>query len=121
MGVTARSRTGPRNHDATGRAERRQIASARISGNAGDALLAHFAGTAGAVAILSAPESADAASVMASADATGRTTREKIANANPFLQRFTVADLKSWANRKMNKKQVNQICRVISAEALQQG
>lgn len=87
----------------------------------GTLYLAHFAGTAGAVAILSAPESADAAAVMASADATGRTTREKIANANPFLQRFTVADLKSWANRKMNKKQVNQICRVISAEALQQG
>src|SRR5215475_2329158 len=87
----------------------------------GTLYLAHFAGTAGAVAILSAAESADAASVMASADATGRTTREKIANANPFLQRFTVADLKSWANRKMNKKQVNQICRVISAEALQQG
>jgi len=87
----------------------------------GTLYLAHFAGTAGAVAILSAAESADAASVMASADATGRTTREKIANANPFLQRFTVADLKSWANRKMNKKQVNQICRVTSAEALQQG
>jgi hypothetical protein len=72
--------------------------------------LAHFAGGAGAVAILSAPHSADAASVMAGADATGRTTREKIANANPFLQRFSVADLKSWADRKMDRKQGNQTC-----------
>ena len=63
--------------------------------------LAHFAGGAGAVAILSAPEDADAASVMASADATGRTKREKIIKANPFLERFTVADLRSWADRKM--------------------
>ena len=63
--------------------------------------LAHFAGGAGAVAILSALEDADAASVMASADASGRTKREKIIKANPFLERFTVADLKSWAHRKM--------------------
>jgi hypothetical protein len=63
--------------------------------------LAHFAGPAGAVAILSALENADAASVMASADATGRTTRETIVKANPFLQNFTVADLRSWADRKM--------------------
>jgi hypothetical protein len=63
--------------------------------------LSHFAGRAGAVAILSAPDNADAASVMASADATGRTTREKIVKANPFLHSFTVADLKSWADRKM--------------------
>ncbi len=63
--------------------------------------LSHFAGRAGAVAILSAPENADAASIMASADATGRTTREKIVKANPFLEGFTVADLKSWVDRKM--------------------
>ena len=63
--------------------------------------LAHFAGPAGAVAILSALENADAASVMASADATGRTSRETIVKANPFLQNFTVADLRSWADRKM--------------------
>jgi hypothetical protein len=63
--------------------------------------LAHFAGPAGAVAILSALENADAASVMASADATGRTSRETIVKANPFLQNFTVADLRSWAVRKM--------------------
>jgi hypothetical protein len=63
--------------------------------------LSHFAGAAGAVAILSAPDNADAASIMAGADATGRTTRVKIVKANPFLERFTVADLKSWADRKM--------------------
>jgi hypothetical protein len=63
--------------------------------------LAHFAGPAGAVAILSALENADAASVMASADATGRTTREIIIKANPFLKNFTVADLRSWADRRM--------------------
>jgi hypothetical protein len=67
----------------------------------GTLYLSHFAGGSGAVALLLAPDNADAAAVMASADATGRTTREKIVNANPFLQRFTVADLKSWADRKM--------------------
>ena len=64
----------------------------------GTLYLAHFAGGAGAVAILSAREDADAASVMADA---GRTKREKIVRANPFLERFSVADLRSWANRKM--------------------
>src|ERR1035437_332232 len=68
---------------------------------AGTVYLAHFAGGAGAVAILSAPENADAALVMASADATGRTKREKIIKANPFLEHFTAADLKIWADRKM--------------------
>ena len=67
----------------------------------GTLYLAHFAGGAGAVAILSALKDSDAASVMASADATGRTKREKIIKANPFLERFTVADLQSWADRKM--------------------
>jgi hypothetical protein len=67
----------------------------------GTLYLAHFAGGAGAVAILSALENADAAFVMASADTTGRTKRDKIIKANPFLERFTVADLKSWADRKM--------------------
>jgi hypothetical protein len=68
---------------------------------AGTLYLAHFAGAAGAVAILSAMENADAALVMATADATGRTKREKIIKANPFLERFTVADLRNWADRKM--------------------
>lgn len=63
--------------------------------------LAHFSGSAGAVAILSAPEDADAAGVVASADRTGRTTRDEIIKANPFLEHFTVADLKNWAYCKM--------------------
>jgi hypothetical protein len=67
----------------------------------GTLYLAHFAGAAGAVAILSVPENADAASLIASADATGRMTRDKIVGANPFLRDFTVADLKNWADRKM--------------------
>jgi hypothetical protein len=65
--------------------------------------LAHFAGAAGAVAIISAPEDADAALVMAKADATGRTKRDKIIKSNPFLEHFTVADLKSWADRKISQ------------------
>ena len=70
----------------------------------GTLYLAHFTGAAGAVAVLSALEEADAATTMASADATGRTKREKLVNANPFLARFTVADLKSWADRKMRTR-----------------
>jgi hypothetical protein len=38
---------------------------------------------------------------MAGADATGRTKREKIVKANSFLERFTVVDLRNWADRKM--------------------
>src|ERR1700688_3002087 len=64
--------------------------------------LTYFAGPAGAVAILPVSENADAASLMASADATGRTTREKLVNANPFLKALTVGDLKNWADRKMS-------------------
>jgi hypothetical protein len=64
--------------------------------------LAHFAGGAGAVAILSAHADADAASVMAAADAMGGTKRERIVNANPFLDHFTVADLRNWADRKIS-------------------
>jgi hypothetical protein len=67
----------------------------------GTLYLAHFAGGAGAVAILSAAENADAALIMATADASGRTKRERIVKANPFLERFTVADLRNWADRKM--------------------
>jgi hypothetical protein len=67
----------------------------------GTLYLAHFAGGAGAAAVLSAPDDADAATTMAEADSTGRATREKIVTANPFLEKFTVADLKIWADRKM--------------------
>lgn len=67
----------------------------------GSLYLAYFAGPAGAVALLSSPENADAASHMAAADARGRTTREKLVNANPFLKVLTVGDIKRWADRKM--------------------
>ncbi len=69
--------------------------------SAGAVYLAHFAGAAGAVALLTASDSADASLVLASADATGRTKREQLIKANPFLEHFTVADLKIWAERKM--------------------
>jgi hypothetical protein len=68
---------------------------------AGTVYLAHFAGRAGAVAILSAPDNSDAALVIASADSTGRTKRGRLIKANPFLEHLTVADLKVWADRKM--------------------
>jgi len=83
---------------------------------AGTVYLAHFAGGAGAVAILSAPENADAALVMASADATGRIKREQIIKANPFLEHFTVADLKIWADRKMRGPGLH-LTEVFAAEA----
>ena len=67
----------------------------------GSLYLAYFAGPAGAVALLSGAEHADAASVMAAADATGRTTRQKLVRANPFLEVLTVRDLKNWADHKM--------------------
>ena len=67
----------------------------------GSLYLAYFAGPAGAVALLSGAEHADAATVMAAADATGRTTRQKLVRANPFLEVLTVGDLKNWADHKM--------------------
>lgn len=75
-----------------------------ISVNAGTLYLSHFAGVAGAVAIMSAPDAEDAAEIMANADATGRMTRNIIVRANPFLENFTIADLKKWAEQKMLKK-----------------
>ena len=38
---------------------------------------------------------------MAYADTTGRTKRDRIVKANPFLDHFSVADLELWADRKM--------------------
>lgn len=67
----------------------------------GSLYLAHFAGPAGAVALLSGADSADAATLMAAADSTGRTTRARLVSANPFLKQRTVGDLKQWADRKM--------------------
>lgn len=69
--------------------------------------LAHFAGGSGAVAILLADENADAASVIAKADAKGRIKREQIIKGNPFLQNFSAGDLKRWADRKMRGPHLN--------------
>jgi hypothetical protein len=63
--------------------------------------LAHFAGPGGAVAILTAPESANAADVIANVDSRPGVTRDKIVNGNPFLKHFTAKDLKNWADLKM--------------------
>jgi hypothetical protein len=70
---------------------------------AGTLYLSHFAGGAGAVALLLAADADDAASVMARADVTGQTTRERLVRANPFLNSLTIADLKSWADNKMRR------------------
>ena len=67
----------------------------------GSLYLAYYAEPAGAVALWSSPENADAASFMADADTRCRTTREKLVNANPFLKVLTVGDIKRWADRKM--------------------
>jgi hypothetical protein len=91
----------------------REIVARMVEGNAamlkkrglpvtpGTLYLAHFAGSAGAVALLTGADNLDAATLLASADASGRSTREKLVKANPFLATFTVGDLKSWADRKM--------------------
>ena len=68
---------------------------------AGTLYLAHLAGAAGAAALLKAPPHADAAGVMAMADASGRTSRTQIVKANPFLDDYTVTDIRQWADRKM--------------------
>ncbi len=68
---------------------------------AGTLYLAHFAGTAGAIAVLSSPDNENAAAILANADMSGHTTPKKLVTANPFLSEFTVADLKHWADRKM--------------------
>jgi hypothetical protein len=67
----------------------------------GTLYLTHFAGVAGAVALLSGSDKEHAATIMAKADASGHLTRAKIVAANPFLADFTVADIKHWADAKM--------------------
>jgi hypothetical protein len=84
----------------------------------GTLYLSHFAGPAGAAAVLSAAEGADAASIMANADATGRTTREKIVKANPFLARFTAANLKNWSDRKIDAEPTDGARRKLTINAV---
>ena len=97
----------------------RNVAALRQRGlpvTAGTLYLAHFAGGAGAVAILSAPDNSDAALVLANANSTGRTKRERLIKANPFLEHFTVADLKVWADRKMSGPNVHLVA-ALAADA----
>jgi hypothetical protein len=68
---------------------------------AGSLYLAHFAGPAGAAAILTSPRDADAATVIANADARPEVTRTKIVNGNPFLRGLTAEGLRNWADTKM--------------------
>ncbi len=65
----------------------------------GTTYLAHFAGPAGAKALLQNPN-AEAAAVMAAA---GGTTPDKILQANPFLAGMTGAEVAGWADKKMGK------------------
>jgi hydrogenase maturation factor len=67
-------------------------------------------------AILSAADNSDAALVIANADSTGRTKRERLVKANPFLEHFTVADLKVWADRKMRGPNLR-LGQVLAADA----
>jgi Transglycosylase SLT domain len=73
----------------------------------GSLYLAHFAGPAGAAAILAAPENADAATVIANVDHRPGVTREKIVSGNPFMKNFTAKDLRNWADLKMQRLKFN--------------
>ena len=83
---------------------------------AGTLYLAHFAGAAGAAALLKAPPHADAAGVMAMADASGKTSRTQIVKANPFLDDYTVTDIRQWADRKMHGRELV-LTALLSADA----
>jgi YD repeat-containing protein len=67
----------------------------------GTLYLSHFAGAAGARALLRADPKADGAAIIAAAD--GK-SRETIVKANPFLANMTAADVIAWADKKMNAK-----------------
>jgi len=83
---------------------------------AGTLYLAHFAGPAGAAALLKAPPHADAAGVMAMADASGKASRTQIVKANPFLDDYTVTDIRRWADRKMHGRALV-LTQLLSADA----
>jgi hypothetical protein len=62
--------------------------------NAGRLYLAHFLGPEGANIVLGAPEDALILNVMGAS----------VVKANPFLAKYSVDDLKRWADRKMGQK-----------------
>ncbi|MBR0959882.1 hypothetical protein [Bradyrhizobium japonicum] len=57
----------------------------------GNIYLAHFAGPSGALKVLGADPAASARSVLG----------DDAVTANPFLEKMTIGDLRSWADRKM--------------------
>lgn len=62
----------------------------------GNLYLAHFLGPMGAAQVLAADPAASVGDVMGAA----------VVNANPFLHGYSVADLRHWADRKMNTQAV---------------
>jgi murein DD-endopeptidase MepM/ murein hydrolase activator NlpD len=68
------------------------LASRRHQITAGRLYLAHFLGPEGANRVLSAPDGQAILDLMGAG----------VVNANPFLAKYTVADLKSWSDRKMH-------------------
>ncbi|WP_456623999.1 hypothetical protein [Bradyrhizobium sp. P5_C12] len=58
---------------------------------AGNIYLAHFAGPSGALKVLAADPAASARSVLG----------DDAVTANPFLEKMTIGELRSWADRKM--------------------
>lgn len=66
------------------------------SASAGNLYLAHFLGPMGAAQVLSADPAASVGDVMGAG----------VVNANPFLRGYNIADLRLWADRKMNAKAV---------------
>ncbi len=64
---------------------------------AGNLYLAHFLGPAGASQVLSADPSLSVGQVMG----------QGVVSANPFLSNYSVADLRAWADRKMNARAVS--------------
>ena len=75
--------------------------------SSGRLYLAHFLGPEGANRVLSSADGQTIMSVMGAG----------VVNANPFLARYTVADLKGWADRKMQSAPVDAATPAPVAEA----
>lgn len=72
----------------------RTLTSAGIQVTPGSTYLAHFAGPQGALNVLKADPSASVESVLG----------PNVVKANPFLRGMTIADMRSWADRKMGRQ-----------------
>lgn len=69
----------------------KRLARAGYEPTPGNVYLAHFAGPSGALKVLGADPAASARSILG----------DDAVTANPFLDQMTIADLRSWADRKM--------------------